>query len=347
MRNRRCLASLSVALAFASVASAQDPCLSLEERFHDTGGFWFLPTRPVVADFTRDGVPDVVVTAYDLFPEPGILTFVPGLRSPSGFPDWGPLANQSIDVRPAWTFAGDYDGDGALDVASLHARTTGSSGTVDPARLQLHLGDGTGAFAPPLLVRADGFHSVVQGDVNVDGVLDFVLSDWDEEEFVTLLGDGRGGFREVRSPATCPTTRISGETLALMDGDAFPDLVGDCLDFLVVYRGNGDGTFSPASQTRIERGGGASVADFDGDGRLDVASLDVFDDRIELFFGDGDGGIREVRSFAPSLFSLKDTRASDLNLDGVVDLVLVDDATSPFVLLGDGSGGFGPPVKLP
>ena len=119
--------------------------------------------------------------------------------------------------------------------------------------------------------------------------------------------------------------------------------------------GNGDGTFQAARSFPAGEGPTAlAVADFNGDGRLDVAVADG---------GDGNGnGARCVdpdwatamarsrpRSFIQAGQTPSSIVAGDWTGNGVIDLAVANkDSNDVTVFLGDGHGGFRalPPISL-
>src|SRR5256885_659114 len=86
---------------------------------------------------------------------------------------------------------------------------------------------------------------------------------------------------------------------------------------------------------------GAIAVDFDGDGLLDVVSVDQMDDSLGLVKGFGDGTFRRVRMLAvgslPSAVAFADT-----NGDGLPDLVTANIRSQEVTVnLNDGHGGYG------
>jgi hypothetical protein len=127
------------------------------------------------------------------------------------------------------------------------------------------------------------------GDFNRDNELDLAVAyqNWDSNSssFVrVLLGNGDGTFHKgVRVRAGHDPVAIA---TADFNGDGIPDLVvadsncHEACDYpssIFVLAGNGDGTFQPPAkfyvhgQTSLQ----LTVADFNGDGKPDVATVNV------------------------------------------------------------------------
>ena len=96
--------------------------------------------------------------------------------------------------------------------------------------------------------------------------------------------------------------------------------------------GNGDGTFQPAvSYLNDQKGLWVTVADFNGDGKLDLAMNDYF--AVEVLFGNGDGTFGSpVSTDVTYGFPMA---VADFNGDGIPDLV-----AGANVMLGNGDGTF-------
>jgi hypothetical protein len=138
------------------------------------------------------------------------------------------------------------------------------------------IGDGKGAFTASRTIEANrvvgGFEV---GDLNHDGLLDIVAADGTFEHAVlsVYLGRAGGGFS---APADYVTSR---DTQAFWSGHALSiaDLNHDGnLDVLTrlgsLLPGRGDGTLGEPEEFDIYSEGAPMVADYNGDGLLDVLS---------------------------------------------------------------------------
>ena len=150
-----------------------------------------------------------------------------------------------------------------------------------------------------------------------------------------------------------PTAVAAGD----FNGDGIPDWVvsNGGSNNLWVYLGRGDGTFSQATVIPLTGQSPVAVAtaDLRGIGKLDIVVAEADSASIGVLLGNGDGtfGLEKSYFIPGAPISLAVT---DLNHDGHLDVLagLVVDPSGPISgplasLLGDGTGGFGPPVFEP
>jgi hypothetical protein len=225
------------------------------------------PTNPVgiaIVDLNGDGKPDLAASSQDTNHVSVLLG--------NGNGTFGAPTHYPTGVRPSFVAAGDLNGDGKPDLV------TGDAGAT---KISVLLGKGDGTLQPPVdyVVEANQYASVAIGDLNADGKPDLVASNHDAESVSVLLGNGDGTFR----PAVNYRLGMNPHLVVLgdMNGDGIPDLVtGNHVDTnsfaaggVSLLLGRGDGTFDPA----VNYPTGASplavaVADFNGDGRTDLAA---------------------------------------------------------------------------
>jgi hypothetical protein len=184
---------------------------------------------------------------------------------------------------------------------------------------------------------------VTTGDFNGDGIPDLVSISSEGEAIEILLGNADGTFGAPLYPAKGFFGGISGIAVGDFNGDGVADLlVGseDC-HTVTVLLGKGDGTFT-VGQTLPVGGFGffisTAVADFNGDGKLDIAVASV-GSNVTILLGNGDGTFTAAANpfqFGGSL------AVADFNGDGKPDLAVATDNGTKLVkvLLGNGDGSF-------
>ena len=227
------------------------------------------PAALVAGDFNRDGKPDLAIANYNNGSVAVILGNGDGtFQSPT-------LSTAESGVVAIAT--GDFNGDGKLDLAlANNILVTGSVGIM--------LGNGDGTFQPVVNYDAGIFpEALAIADYNGDGKLDLAVAN-DGGTVSILIGNGDGTFLP---PVNYPTpSEAYGVATCDLNGDGKLDLaLGDNAGKAVsVLLGNGDGTFQPSSNTGIgptDLGASIACADFNGDGRLDLA-LATLDDTVAV-----------------------------------------------------------------
>jgi len=120
---------------------------------------------------------------------------------------------------------------------------------------------------------------------------------------------------------------------------------------LVVFLGNGDGTFQSGVSYRIPGtlGQRVIIGDINGDGKPDaiVGCLDVNEalkEDIFVFLGNGDGTFQTATSLSVG-FTTDGLALVDFNRDGKLDLAVNATGTTQ-VLLGNGDGTFQLPQSI-
>ena len=248
---------------------------------------------------------------------------------------------------------GDIDGDGDLDIAEA---VNGQN--------RLMLNDGSGTFlnvtathmpASPWSLTED----VVLGDIDGDGDLDLVFAEngYTCGPYPTLIhrNDGNGVFTNLGAPQL-PLTNGLTEAVAFgdVDGDGDLDLICGNRSFNYfpyqascaqdrLYLNDGVGTFSEVTTTHLPASSNSQtywieLADFDGDGDLDVASGSGLS---RLYENNGLGVFVDVTAtnFPAGVCGFVSAHG-DVDGDGDLDLVLGGGGCQSRLLLNDGSGHF-------
>src|SRR5271157_709151 len=249
----------------------------------------------------------------------------------------------STGSGPASVAAGDFNGDGMVDLA-----------IVQPSRnsVAILLGKADGTLAPAVFYPA-GIQpvAVAVGDFNGDGRQDLAIANQNcassfscgaNGSVSILLGNGDGTFQSqvVIASGMQPSSMAIGD----LDADGKLDLVisNGALKSILVLSGNGDGTFqSPVAYSTP--GGATSVvlSDFNRDGRIDLAVGDS-SGAVLIFLGNGDGTFQQPRNLLV-LDGVNAVIVGDFNHDGAADLAVTyaqENAVS--ILLGNSDGTFQP-----
>jgi enediyne biosynthesis protein E4 len=159
---------------------------------------------------------------------------------------------------------------------------------------------------------------------------------------------GGGKFENVTAKAKIDQTTghyaFSVSTLDF-DDDGWPDIYVACDSTpSILYHNNRDGTFTDVAVVagaafnedgREQAGMGSTVADFDGDGRLDIFKTNFSDDTATLYRNNGNGTFDDV-TFAAGLglytrYLGWGTMFLDFDNDGWPDLLLVNGHVYPEV----------------
>jgi hypothetical protein len=295
------------------------------------------PSGVVVGDVDGDGDLDLLSSSY--------VSATVSLRLNNGRGSFtAPAANPEIAVgaTPAGVALGDIDGDGDLDLLA---------GNVNGSSVSVRLNNGAGVFSGGSNVAVGDYpSSLAVGDVDGDGDLDLVVTNFNNATVSVRLNNGSGGFT-ASAPTISVGNRPNSIALGDLDGDGDLDFVtaNDNSGTLSVRFNNGSGSFIAGAAANLPMGSypqSAVLGDLDGDGDLDVASVDLSGNAVRVRFNDGVGSFT-ARAATPDAAvgsSPKAVVLGDLDGDGDLDMLVVGATGSVTTRLNNGSGSFTTPA---
>ncbi|PZS00587.1 MAG: hypothetical protein DLM69_06290 [Candidatus Chloroheliales bacterium] len=327
-------------VAAANGGAHINPALTTTPTPPSCRGFGFAPevTYPAgsgpislaVADFNRDGKPDLAVADYY-----DTISVLLG----NGDGSFAPASSYAFTRSIRAVASGDFNNDGKPDLVV---------GEGDTNSLAVLLGNGDGTFQPPLRYTAGQYpYSIAVADFNADGKPDLAVANYTSQDVSVLLGNGDGSFGAATSyPLGYPfQVVIAGD----WNRDGKLDLAVSTAssDLIFILLGNGDGTFHyTASYHAGNNITGLTSADFNADGKLDLATANYYSNSASVLLGNGDGSFATAVNY-PIADGAYSVAAADFNLDGIPDLALGDaNAYAISVLPGNGDGAFQPYINF-
>jgi len=299
-----------------------------------------------------------------------------------------PVTLSSANATIVSYAVGDLNGDGKADLAFLadyngvnvyFVSLSNGDGT-----FATPVGYGTPQIAP-----SNGYDITTTvgnleiGDFNHDGKADLIFNFNDIagpfgnglylQGLAVLPGTGNGTtynapiFTYTYNSTTTPTANNNAPTVDLvadLNGDGIPDLIVTSSSFAIVnsfgvitstiqtYTGKGDGTFnSPNTVLSTNKLGPVVLADFNHDGKLDIAALgeialtsnNTAQGQLFTALGNGDGTFATATAVnigGGDVVPGSGFAAADFDGDGNVDLALLDGADFSGIYYGKGDGTF-------
>jgi hypothetical protein len=238
---------------------------------------------------------------------------------------------------------GDLDKDGTLDIVLAKGRHW-------PLVDRVLLGDGRGGVraSHDLGQASDRSYSARLADLDGDGALDVVISNDAPDPKRVYLNDGRGRFRPASTFGN-PTWETRNAAVADLNGDGLPDIIVanrssksvEAANFVCLNRGGGrfDAdcfAFARYPATTI------AAADVNRDGRMDVIVPHRDGGQSYVYLGGVEPLLSESRrvSFGPADAHIRMAEAADVNGDGLIDIVAIDERSGVAVYFGQRGGTF-------
>jgi type II secretory pathway component GspD/PulD (secretin) len=253
-------------------------------------------------------------------------------------------------------------GAGPTFVTSGILRSTGSNQDLIVANntantLSIFLGNGDGTFTAPnpaTIATGNAPVWIATGNFNTDTTkpnhdtnLDLAVVNQGDNTVSIFLGNGDGTFK---TPSTAANTILStgpgsspvSVVAANLTNSGFTDLVvaDHANNTLQVFLGNGDGTFkapSTTAHTIIIAGAGPSsiaAADFNADGKIDLAVTNELANTVSIFLGNGDGTFASRTDYATGNSPVW-VSSADFNGDGILDLAVANNGAPTSTVTGN------------
>ena len=295
----------------------------------------------ITADFNGDGKIDLATSNY-YYPKnissvsvllgTGTGSFLPATSFWSGF-------------APASITSADFNGDGFADFATANPQLE---------QVWVSLGNGAGNFGAASSFTVGGYpSSVISADFNGDGKVDLATANGDSNNVSILLGNGTGSFATATSFTagiwswSDPDANHNGGVATSLitadfNGDSKADLAvaHNDTNIISILLGNGAGSFGPVSNFSVDAKPSPSQmisADFNGDGKTDLATANTFigvfpnlvitSNTLSVLLGNGAGSFG-----TPTSYTVGDRPnwviSADFNGDGKADLAAADTAVS-------------------
>jgi flagellin len=254
-----------------------------------------------VHDFNNDGRADIATANY---PD---NTITIGLNNGSGGFNLTTVSTGSSDVFRL-DGVGDLNGDGIADIAA---------GNFSSGGVMVMFGNSNGSFSNPFQAISGVSPVAYIADLDNNGVNELITSVGSTTQILNY-NNSLGTF------TVSQTINVDSASISIADfnRDGRKDLFfTKSAGEFQVWQQTASGTFNHSVTFDYgSNGTGSDVADFNGDGYLDIVHSGTVTDFINVILGNGDGTFKAPISQASGNdpWSVK---ASDLNGDGVADIV--------------------------
>jgi hypothetical protein len=262
----------------------------------------------VIGDVNFDCRPDVVVSNFDgnqvcVFLGNGDGSF----SSPAEYPTETTTALDHTSNVVA--IAGHSQSNGLNYIVCLDDQTAAGTSTfvtvVTRYELNLYIGNFEPEPPNPIFsTTTQGIQpqSISFGDINGDGLLDFVLVNRASSTVQVFIGDGQGNFSQPFSPIPL-NANTNPESCVISRVDLtspFPAVLVACeaSNQIALMRNFGDGSLGSPIYINIDGTGPHQiiVEDMNGDGKPDIVTVNQASNNLSILLGDGTGSFTRAAS---------------------------------------------------
>jgi len=271
--------------------------------------------------------------SFTIIAKDGTGTFADSVNYPVG------------DSCPMSIFAADLNGDGCLDLATVN---------YDFDRVSVLLNNGDSTFTDSTFTLDSLYpvgldpQSIFAADLNGDDDIDLVTANWASANVSVLPNNGNGTFAprwDYNVGGAGPKSVFAAD----LNGDGYLDLItanSMIHDNVSVLFNNGGSTFTNSTFTvdslyPVGRGPwSVFAADLNGDGHLDLATANFYDNNVSILLNNGDGTFADHVDYAV-LSGPSSVFAADLDCDSDLDLTIANYWSNQVsVLFNNGVGTF-------
>lgn len=199
-------------------------------------------------------------------------------------------------------------------------------------------GERTGFGEPIVSTTTTRLELAVVADFSGDGRLDVFAAPDGSGETALLTGEGDGSFLQRLSPSVRGSLLTAGD----VNGDGHTDVV--CVE--TVLLGGGAGEFEPIEAPGLHGAATAALADFDADGRMDVALPLAYADVAWLFLGGGDGTFKPAIEYGAGDEPVA-VAAGDFDGDSRMDLAVAAGRSGDVTILRGSTEGRAALLRAP
>ncbi len=277
---------------------------------------------------------------------------------------WEDATSATIGSTAEWTNKvelADVDGDGRVDLLFANGAGYSTPGSAQQNRVFLNVANDQPFVeaSEDVFGNVDDFTRVIKvRDLDGDDNVGIVVGNTFVTRSRLLLGDGMGGYTDVTDTNFPALDRSIGDIEAGdVDDDGDVDLVlsdwgeGNALENAggrtMLWLNDGTGAFSDATASNmpdllVRFSWELELVDVDNDWDLDVLVSCKSCTGSFMFENDGSGVFADVSDRMPQAPNNYEFEAIDLNGDGALDLVTINDGSSlsERILINDGSGTF-------